>query len=469
MNILKNQKVLVIGDIMLDTYIDGKAERISPEAPVPVLSVKSTKHCLGGAGNVVSNITTLESNARLLTCFGNDTAGNMILILLNKDKVDIEYIKQYENIDTIQKVRLVSKHHQLIRYDIEKIEPICNDYGDLIKKNINNIFYEISSVIISDYGKGMITEYTAQTIIEEANKRKIPIVVDPKGISYNKYRGATICKPNMKEFIEISGSNEDISEDEILSYGISIIDKYKFKYLLITRAEKGITLIKDKQKYDFSALTRDVSDVTGAGDTVAAVFTMGLGAGIPIDECCRLANKAAAIAVSKFGSATVSPQELFFSDKLMASGSLLANELRSQNKKIVFTNGCFDIIHAGHIKSFEITKSFGDILIVGLNSDRSIKAIKGESRPIISQNDRVKLLCAISCIDYVIVFDEDTPEQLIKEILPDVLVKGADWRGKPVAGQEIVEKNGGQLEFIELEQDLSTSLIIERIKSSGHL
>jgi len=464
-NIFRDQKIIVIGDVMLDTYINGKVGRISPEAPVPVLSVKSTKHYLGGAGNVVNNITTLEAYVRLLTCFGNDTAGDNILSIINKEQVDINFILQNRNIDTIQKVRLVSKHHQLLRYDIEKVEPVCNDYCDFIKKNINNIFTEINSVIISDYAKGMITEYTAQIIIEEANKRNIPVLIDPKGVNYYKYRGATICKPNMKEFIEISGSSEDISEEEILSYGISIINKYNFKYLIITRAEKGITLIKNNKKYDFAALTQEVSDVTGAGDTVAAILSLGLGAGIKIDECCRLANKAAAIAVSKFGSATVLFHELFLTNKLMDLGSLLAKGLRSQNKKIVFTNGCFDILHAGHIESFELAKSFGDILIVGLNSDRSIKAIKGESRPIISQNDRAKLLCAISCIDYVIIFDEDTPERLIKEILPDVLVKGADWRGKPIAGLDVVEANGGRMEFIKFEQGLSTTKIIEKIKN----
>jgi len=465
MSMFKEQKVLVIGDTMLDCYIDGKVGRISPEAPVPVLSVSSTEQRLGGAGNVVNNITALGASVALLSFWGTDAAGDSLSAILKGMNVDTAFIRRYDDFTTIQKTRLVSRHHQLFRYDTEKIEPAHEDYINFLNEKQDVFFDGITTVIISDYGKGMITEQTAQLVINGAKQRNIPVLVDPKGSNYQKYRGATVCTPNLKEFFEATGAVAASSESDILLSGISLVKKYNFDYLLITRSEKGLSLIHNSQKSDFAAVAQEVTDVTGAGDTVAAVFALGLGIGLSASECCLLANKAAAIVVSKFGAATVSLDELTHSGKQAVSGSSLAKELRRQGKKIVFTNGCFDLVHAGHIESFTQAKSFGDTLIVGLNSDRSVRAIKGPSRPVISQDDRAKLLCALSCVDYVIIFDEETPERLIKEILPDVLVKGADWRGKPVAGREAVEANGGRVEFIELEQELSTTSIIEKIKN----
>ena len=463
MKMFGSQKVLVFGDVMLDSYIDGDVKRISPEAPVPVLSVTSTDQRLGGAGNVVNNINALDAQVRMLSYWGTDPAGDAVSKLLEGMNVDTAFARRYGDISTMQKTRLVSRHHQLIRYDTEKIEPARKEYVDLLSENLDAIFDGISAAVISDYGKGIVTGQTAQLVIAEANKRRIPVLVDPKSQDYQKYSGATVCKPNMNEFAEAFANAGPCSEADILPLGILVAEKYKFDYLLITRSEKGLSLIHDREKCDFPAEAREVVDVTGAGDTVAAVIALCLGAGLPIDQCCRMANKAAAIVVSKFGAATVSSDELKHQDKYASSGASLSKALRKQGKKIVFTNGCFDLVHAGHIKLFEQAKSFGDVLIIGMNSDRSVQAIKGPSRPVVSQDNRARLLCALSSVDYVVMFDEETPERLVSEIIPDVLVKGGDWRGKTVVGRDLVESNGGRVELIDLEQGLSTTEIIKKI------
>ena len=462
----ENQKVLVIGDVMLDTYIAGDVKRISPEAPVPVLSVTSTEHRLGGAGNVANNLAALGAAVRLLSCWGKDTAGNRLTALLEKLNVDTAFARQCDEYATTQKTRLVSQNHQLLRYDTERPETAYDAYAGFLSEHPDALFDGVSAVILSDYAKGLVTKRTAHFVIQGARERNIPVVVDPKGRNYHKYRSATVCTPNVKELTEAADAGTLDSEEDMLQTSLALIHQYDFDYLLVTRAEKGLSLIKNEEKLDFPAAAREVSDVTGAGDTVAAVFALGLGAGFSPEACCTLANKAAAIVVSKFGAATASPDELLLphSKKIALSGQSLAEKLRRQGRKIVFTNGCFDLIHAGHIKSFEQAKAFGDVLIVGLNSDRSVRALKGFPRPIVSQDDRAKLLCALSCVDYVVVFDEDTPELLIKEIRPNVLVKGADWSSKPVAGQDAVEASGGRVEFIELEQGLSTTSIIERVR-----
>jgi D-beta-D-heptose 7-phosphate kinase/D-beta-D-heptose 1-phosphate adenosyltransferase len=462
--LFQNQNILVLGDIMLDSYIYGNAVRISPEAPVPVLSVESTRQCLGGAGNLVNNITSLGASVRLLSYWGIDSAGDEIYRLLECMGVDISFTRRYADFTTIQKTRLVSKNHHLMRYDIERIEETRAEYMAMLSDNLVAIFDMVNALVISDYGKGLVSERAAQILIKHARARNIPIIVDPKGHDYSKYCGATVCTPNLKELKDAGYGSALISDDEILEAGIKLINDCKLEFLLVTRSEKGISLIERGKKKDFLATAQDVSDVTGAGDTVAAVFALGLGAGLMPEECCRLANKAAGIVVAKFGAATVSPEELTNTGKLKNCGRSLSEDLRLQGKKIVFTNGCFDLIHAGHIASFEQARSFGDVLIIGLNSDRSVRAIKGADRPIVSQDNRAKLLCALDCVDFVIIFDEDRPERLIQEIMPDVLVKGADWRGKAVAGQEAIEANGGEVVFLELEQGLSTTEIINKVK-----
>lgn len=467
-------KALVLGDFMLDKYIMGDVKRISPEAPVPVVSIRNKEVHLGGAGNVINNIVSLGAAARILACVGTDPDGDYIMKRMHAKGVDIRFARQTDSEQTTVKTRVVSKGQQFLRYDEETIKEVNGDYLEYLKDNIEAVFEGIKVVIISDYGKGMVTERSAQLLIGEAQKRRIPVIVDPKGSDYSKYAGATVCTPNMSEFLQVTGCGEGLGEEEIAAQAEKLCAGFRLGYVLITRSEQGMSLVRgsDGKKKDYPAVAKEVIDVTGAGDTVISVFSLGLAAGLALDDCCELSNDAASIVISQFGAATATLEELLHgreqgpgANKVVNAPEIgtIAARLHEQNKTIVFTNGCFDLLHAGHISSFEQAKALGDTLIVGLNSDLSVKRIKGERRPIINQDDRAKLLGALEIIDYVVIFDEDTPEKLIRIIQPDVLVKGSDWDGKAVAGQDFVEAHGGSVQFIDLKKGLSTTGIINRI------
>lgn len=469
--------VLVAGDFMIDRYIEGDVSRISPEAPVPVVSVNNIREALGGAGNVINNIIALGGHARAVTCLGNDAEGDLIITMLNECGANTEFVCRNDETVTIQKTRVVSSHQQFLRYDQEKIAPVSHKCIFQLAENESKLFSEVDILLISDYGKGFITEESAQFLISAALRHNIKIVVDPKGKNYEKYRGATVCTPNLKELRDASGEKAD-TEENLLYAAEKISSTFGIDNIVVTRSEKGMSLIPGTKakKDDFPAIAKEVSDVTGAGDTVISVMALAIANNFPFSECCILANQAASVVVSKYGAATVTPQELIGMNNEVSSikfrtadeASALANQLRCNDKKIVFTNGCYDIIHAGHISSFKQAKSFGDVLIVGLNSDASVKRLKGASRPIVSQENRAKLLVALEAVDYVIIFEDDTPQKLIETIHPDVLVKGKDWESKqPISGQEFIESYGGSVKFIDLEQGLSTTSIVEKIKKSS--
>lgn len=468
-NRFKSQFALVVGDMMVDKYVFGTVERISPEAPVPVLRQKKVDRKLGGAGNVIVNIDALGARVRALGRVGSDEEGRYFRRELTQNHVDAEYV--FGEGSTIVKTRIVANNQQFIRIDEEQILPLEKNFVSIIKNKIHEIFDGITVVILSDYGKGFLTEELAQLIIKEARARKIPVLVDPKGKRVEKYRGATAITPNNKEFMDLTGLSQIPDEREILNYGRKLCEDNDLEEVIFTRSEKGISIISLEGKRDFPAEKKEVIDVTGAGDTVVSTIALGLGAGIPIDLCVRLANIAASIVISRFGAAQVTWQELcetlnLFDNNCEDFEDTLAviKAYKKQGKRIVFTNGCFDLVHAGHIRSFSQAKQFGDILVLGLNSDESIKRIKGAGRPIVPLVHRKALLEAISFVDFVIPFEEDTPQKLIESIKPDVLVKGMDWKGKEVAGSKFVESYGGKVEFIELEQGLSTTSIIEKVK-----
>lgn len=466
--------VLVLGDIMLDRYIIGSVKRISPEAPVPVLEVQKEEVRLGGSGNVVHNIRSLGASVRVLSCIGTDIEGKELLEALSTQGVDIHFLGCCAEITTITKTRVVAKNQQLLRYDREKIQVVPPSYVDFLRDNIDAIFNGINIVVISDYEKGGVVPELAQLLIHRSRMMGIPVLVDPKGKDYSKYYGATICTPNLSELSMASGRMlNQLMEERIQKAALELCSAFNFDHLLVTRSEKGMSLIGgDGSKKDFSAIEKEVVDVSGAGDTVASVIALCIAAGFPLDECCRLANQAASIVVSKFGTATVTFNELVGSEIYASNSKLITQEqlpylrdyLREQGKRIVFTNGCFDLVHAGHISSFQQARDFGDVLIVGLNSDASVHRIKGEKRPIVNEHDRAIVLQSISFVDYVVLFDDETPEELIHEIAPDVLVKGKDWEGMVIAGQKFVESRGGEVRFIDLEQGLSTTNIINRIR-----
>lgn len=467
-----DQKILVVGDYILDQYLGGDVDRISPEAPVPVLKSEWIKYCLGGAGNVVNNIESLKATARVLTCIGAGKTGAKLMDLLKESGADIRYVLQDPSVSTTKKIRIVARNQQVIRIDDEEIGRIPAGFLDYIKENIEGIFDSIHAVIISDYGKGIVSDDVCKYLLAESKMRGIPVFVDPKGADWNKYTNAVSCTPNLSELSVVYGSklsNDD--EEKIHEVGLAVCRKYNFDYLLVTRSEKGMSLImKDGTKYDYPVKKKEVIDVSGAGDTVITTFTLCTTIGLDLDACCKVANLAASIVISKFGTATVTINELIESlviknTKIIKRGDLeiLSKYLHDVGKKIVFTNGCFDILHAGHVESLTQARSKGDVLIVGLNSDASVCRLKGPTRPIVSQDNRAQVLQALSCVDYVTIFDEDTPYEVIKTIRPNVLVKGKDYENKVVVGQDIVEANGGKVELIDLVPGLSTSSIVQKI------
>ena len=467
------QMVLVVGDMMVDKYIIGKVDRISPEAPIPVLRQKEVQRKLGGAGNVILNIKSFGAGVRVVGSVGNDSEGVFFRNVLCERGVDDSYL--FEEGNTIIKTRVSAGHQQFIRIDEETIEPPTDTTKNKILDQLEKILQDITVVIVSDYAKGFITEDIVQAIISEAKKKNIPVLVDPKGKSAGKYRGATAITPNNKEFMDLVGLNNLPDEDGIRERALCMCESNDFEYIVFTRSEKGISVIgkNDRQKKDFPAVEKEVIDVTGAGDTVVSAIALALGSGFSIDRCVEIANIAASIVISRFGAAQTTVEEIYtaMNPKSISVLDLEVafkeiEQLKKRGKRIVFTNGCFDLVHAGHISSFHQALEFGDVLVVGLNSDESIRRIKGDKRPIVGLKDRITLLTALSCVDIVIPFEEDTPQALIEKIKPDVLVKGKDWEGKVVAGAEFVRSYGGKVAFIELEQGLSTTNIIERIKQT---
>lgn len=474
---IKATKIVVFGDFMVDEYLAGDVSRISPEAPVPVVHVQKRTQRLGGAGNVVRNLCALGAQVSALTLIGNDIAGQWLTVRLQEYGVSTADVFQSSDATTSIKTRVTARSQQLLRYDSEYVQSAPIVYQEYLKENLPRVLDGVQAVVISDYGKGVVTEQTAQLVIGEARKRGIIVTVDPKGSDYSKYRGATLCTPNMKELREAANAPVQ-SEDEIRAAALGICRSCDMTYVLATRSEKGMSLITSasEAKEDFPAMAKEVVDVTGAGDTVISVLTACMAAGARIQDACRISNLAASIVVSKFGASVATPGEIEALmnaerenrtgyNKILSAAEMQEKmkQLRATGRTVVFTNGCFDIVHAGHISSFRQARALGDVLVVGLNSDASIRRIKGEKRPIVDQNNRAALLAGLECVDYVVIFDDDTPEVLIQSLCPDVLVKGKDWMGKPVAGDAFLRSHGGRVEYIDLVAGLSTTTIIEKI------
>ena len=470
--------ILVIGDYMVDRYLYCDVSRISPEGPVPVAKVEHIEQRIGGAGNVALNIMALGCRCKVVTCIGDDVTGQQLVKALCDSGADISNIYYKPGRKTSQKTRIVAQNQQLLRCDEEEISGVGEDFLCYIQDHIDEIFQNTASVILSDYGKGVMTEKVTQFVITHATKLGIPVFVDPKGVNYDKYRGATVCTPNLKELGEATGYKRLEREEDVFQAALLLCAQENFAYVLVTRSEKGMSLVSNRlrEKQDFPAVVQEVCDVTGAGDTVISTLAVCWASGYSLEQCCYIANAAASVVVSKFGAATASVDEInqvisfprinrADSYKICDLEHLagIVKQMHRIGKKVVFTNGCFDLVHAGHIASFWKARSYGDVLIVAVNSDDSIRRLKGVSRPIITLDYRMRLLEALEMIDFIIPFDNDTPQTLIEVIRPDVLVKGSDWKGKTVAGADILEKYGGQLEFVDLEQGLSTSSIIEKI------
>ncbi len=468
---IKNTKALVLGDFILDEYVFGEAKRLSPEAVVPVVRKQKTDYRLGGAGNVVANIIALGGNARALTLLGNDKEGDIILNKLRELGCDVSFIERVSGIPSILKTRIVAANSQLLRLDREEYYELPDRFVEETKKNCRRLFQDINVIVISDYNKGFVTKELVGIVTAYANQMGIPVVADPKGNQIDKYANVTMCTPNKKELKELTGV--EITSEDALSKAAEMMLDAGIKYVLVTRSEEGMTLFDSLKRTDYPTMAKDIIDVTGAGDTVVAVAACALSSGCSMDTLCNLSNLAASVTISKFGTSAVTYESLMQKisesigcDKRLSEDTInqVIQKLKDSNKKIVFTNGCFDLCHPGHVHLLKEAARLGDVLIVGLNSDNSVKRIKGEGRPIINEENRAYLLESLEAVDYVVVFDDDTPLELIRKIKPDILVKGEDWKGKKVVGEDILKEYGGRIEFIKAYESFSTTAIIEKMQ-----
>jgi D-beta-D-heptose 7-phosphate kinase/D-beta-D-heptose 1-phosphate adenosyltransferase len=468
----KTPRILVIGDLMIDHYLWGGCERISPEAPVQVVDIAKETTVLGGAGNVISNLSALGANICVAGVVGDDEIALELLRMLSVLGVSTEGIVSQEQRKTSKKSRIIASNQQIIRYDRESKETIAVESEAKIIQYAKSVMESCDAVVLSDYGKGVVTNDVAKGIIDIARSMGKKVLVDPKGKDYTKYHGAYMLTPNKKEAQEATGIliNNDESLKNALEHLKSSCD---LGCSMITLSEDGIA-IDDGTVRRFPTVAREVFDVTGAGDTVIASLSYALSVGMSIDDASRFANKAAAVVVGKIGSATVTLDEIAeYEATLHQSDSRnhlkspeqimeIVKKLKAKKKRIVFTNGCFDILHVGHVKYLQEAKSYGDILIVGLNTDASVRLLKGPTRPVNNEDDRAYILGALEAVDYVVLFGDETPRELIKSIAPDILVKGGDYEGKSVVGTEFA----GELRLVQFVDGKSTTAMIEKINNS---
>ena len=468
----KSPKLLVIGDLMIDHYLWGSCERISPEAPVQVVNVKSESAVLGGAGNVINNLHALGAQVDVISVIGGCEISEELKELLANIKVDTQYLITQKDRITSKKSRIIASQQQVVRYDRESTDEISNESQKEVLTTFKNIIENYDGVLLSDYGKGVLTFKLTQSLITIANENNKKVLVDPKGLDYSKYKGAYLLTPNKKEASEATKIN--IDDDASLTEAITQLkSECGLDVSLITLSEQGVAIYDNKLRIH-PTVAREVFDVTGAGDTVLASLGFSLACGYDIDKAVQFSNLAAGVVVGKIGSSTATLNEILeYESSLNKSTSDehiktfdeikdLASDLKNRGKQIVFTNGCFDILHVGHVKYLEEAKSFGDVLILGLNSDESVTVLKGEGRPINPQLDRAYILAALEPVDYVVIFSEDTPYDLIKLIKPHTLVKGGDYEGKEVAGQDLAD----ELKLVQFVDGKSTTKTIERILKS---
>jgi D-beta-D-heptose 7-phosphate kinase/D-beta-D-heptose 1-phosphate adenosyltransferase len=460
-------QVLVVGDVMLDRYWHGATTRISPEAPVPVVKVGQTEDRPGGAANVALNVAALGAGVSLTGLVGKDEAAAALTESMAAAKVHTDFLTVTDQ-PTITKLRVISRHQQLIRMDFE--EPFAASDAAALSAKASKLLKPVGALIISDYAKGAIND--PQPLIQAAKAASIPVLVDPKGSDFARYRGATLLTPNLHEFETIVGPCAN--EQELVTKGEQLMLEYDLQALLVTRGERGMTLLRPNEpELHLPARAREVFDVTGAGDTVISVLAAALAAGEPLPQSVALANLAAGIVVAKLGTAAISAPELRRAVNVEQGSErgavsleqliIALDDAHADGEKVVFTNGCFDIIHAGHVGYLEQARELGDRLIVAINSDESVVRLKGPGRPINPVDRRMAVLAGLESVDWVVSFDGDTPESLIEAVKPDVLVKGGDYDKKGVVGWEIVEAYGGSVSVLSFFDDCSTTAIVEKV------
>lgn len=492
---LLDSEIFVAGDVILDIYLEGQVSRISPEAPVPVIIEKSRRYVLGGAANVAANISAIGAKAFVCGRIGKDLEGNAFKKLLQENNIGSDYIIESKELPTISKTRVISgslhnsSYHQMVRVDNEVIKPISSEDEERVLKCYIDFLktHTKPALVISDYAKGFLTHTLIRKLIDLSIEKNIPVITDPKNQDISIYRGSTVIKPNFKEGKEFyhyhakNKGNGQNFENEIRDVGDFYLEKSGAENIVMSLSEHGayVSGLELKEPLRLKTHILQVSDVSGAGDTFISFIAMGLAMGLSLKESVEVGNIAAGCVCSKRGTSTVSLGELLKAlkviseethpEKLAETNSLkrIIEDYKKLNMNVVFTNGCFDILHSGHVTYLQKAKALGDILIIGLNSDESVKRLKGDERPVNSFNDRAQVLSSLACVDFVVEFSEDTPLSLIKEIKPMTLVKGADYNFETTVGAKEVVSWGGEVKHIDLVPGRSTSRIIDVIRKNN--
>ena len=467
--------VLVVGDVMLDQYVWGEVERISPEAPVPVVRATLRDERPGGAANVAMNLANLGATVTLMGLAGGDAEQQRLESLLAERGIEPCFVTT-PNAPTTTKLRVLSGHQQIMRLDTESRSQVSGEAYEQLLQRASAALPEAAVVVLSDYAKGALSEVVCQALIRAAKQRGIPVLVDPKQQKFARYRGATVVCPNLKELAAATGVPSSEVE-RLLGAGQTLVSSLGLQSIVATLGEKGITLLRPESRMHAPAIVRQVYDVSGAGDTVVAILALTIACHLPMEAAVELANVAAGVVVGKVGTAPIQREELLgalsheialrMDEKVLPLERLLARvaSWRWGGERIVFTNGCFDILHIGHIRLLEDARRKGERLIVGLNSDASVRRLKGRSRPVVGQDERARVLAALGAVDAVVVFDEDTPLRLIEALRPDVLVKGGDYAEDNVVGAREVRAWGGRVELIPLVPGASTTRLIAKSAS----
>lgn len=474
-----NRPVLVIGDLILDIYYRGKVHRISPEAPVPIVHLQGESWSGGGAANVALNLSGLGLSVKLAGLVGQDNEKDKLFNVLKNNGIDTNAVITAKIWQTISKTRIMADNHLMLRLDREVAVRCTSEELSFLAEAVEAAINERpSAIVLSDYAKGVLTEALCRRVIALAREKNIPVLVDPKGRDYSKYAGATLISPNRSELATaVDRSSDDL--DILMQAGRELRRSLDLPHLLVTLSEQGIALIQEEGLHYYPATAKEVYDVSGAGDTVIAVMASGIVGGLNLQDTIHLANIAAGIVVARVGiypittgdliKAISQEQGLEQSEKICQPENLLlkVEQWRQKGQRIVFTNGCFDLLHAGHVTYLEDARRYGDRLIVGLNTDRSVRELKGPARPVIREQDRARVLAALSAVDAVVLFDESTPLTLIKNLRPEVLAKGADYTEDHVVGSEFIKSNGGRVVLIPLMEGRSSSAIIDGVKKQG--
>lgn len=476
---LKSTRILVIGDLMLDRYLWGDASRVSPEAPVPVVKIEKKTWFLGGAGNVATNLSGLGCEAVLIGVAGKDVSGDCLRELVADANIVNETVTDMLR-PTTTKTRVMARRQQVVRLDEEKVHPLSAEVQEQILSAAAKALPRCGAVILSDYGKGMFSsrDFTRR-LIDMGRAGHVPVFVDPKGTDWARYQGATCITPNTAELEDVVGRKLD---DEALleTEAAALREKLALEWLLVTRGPGGMGLFgKQGPPSFFTANAREVFDVSGAGDTVIATLAAGVATGMPFADAVAVSNLAAGVVVGKLGTQPILWEELARSLSLenrdgtpatkvagFTSARIILADWRQKGQRIVFTNGCFDLLHPGHVSLLHQARRLGDRLVVGLNTDASIQRLKGEARPILAGQDRAAVLSGLADVDLIVFFDEDTPLSLIDALKPDILVKGADYTVETVVGREIVEAYGGKVHLVDILEGYSTTRIAEKLSKS---